>query len=286
MDSCFFLCKFAAKMSNMDKRIRYSLLLLGLLLCGCERIIDIEYHDAVPRIAIEGWLTPYETIVHVCTTRSMTDTINASNISDAHVTITDENGGVATIPYNAKLGNGGYYKSRYSGDPGHTYQLDVIVDGKHFTSVSTMYDTPIIKNFRLVYRDMMSERYIFGDIRIQDFSNEINYYYLHVYRNGIPYRSAVLKDDANPGGELQQLFAFNRVGSTDWDVLQEGDELTLQARTIDERSYNYLYAVLQMDNTSTNPPDNFTGGCLGYFSAFSGMSYVIQYFTEDIVEDN
>ena len=94
-----------------------------------------------------------------------------------------------------------------------------------------------------------------------------------------------LKDDTNPSGELQQLFALNRVGSTDWDVLQEGDELTIQARTIDESSYNYLYAVLQMSNTATNPPDNFVGGCLGYFSAFCAMSYTIVYRESDVVED-
>ena len=140
-------------------------------------------------------------------------------------------------------------------------------------------------SFRLVYREMLSERYIFADVRIQDFPNEINYYYLHMFRNGIPYRSAVLKDDTNPSGELQQLFALNRVGSTDWDVLQEGDELTIQARTIDESSYNYLYAVLQMSNTATNPPDNFVGGCLGYFSAFCAMSYTIVYREADVVED-
>ena len=70
----------------------------------------------------------------------------------------------------------------------------------------------------------------------------------------------------------------------DWDVLREGDELTLEARTIDERSYNYLYAVLQMDNTGTNPPDNFTGGCLGYFSAFCGMAFNIRYYEDQIEE--
>jgi hypothetical protein len=271
-------------MKKVVKRIGFSWLLLGLLLCGCERTIEIEYNDSVPRYAIEGWLTPFETIVHVCLTRNMNDTINASDISNAIVTITDDEGNVATIPYDPYLGYGGYYKSRNYGDPGHTYRLDVDVDGHHFSSVSTMYDSPNVTSFRLVYRNMMSERYIFGDIRIQDVPNEINYYYLHVYRNGIPYRSAVLKDDTNPGGELQQLFAFNRVGSGDWDVLREGDELTLEARTIDERSYNYLYAVLQMDNTGTNPPDNFTGGCLGYFSAFCGMAFNIRYYEDQIEE--
>ena len=272
-------------MNKIVKRIGYCWLLLGLLLCGCEKNIEIEYNDAVPRYAIEGWLTHYETIVHVCQTRSMKDTINVSDISNAVVTITDDNGHVETIPYDATNVNGGYYVSDYSGEAGHTYKLDVTVDGEHFSSTSTMFRYAYIEDFRLVYRDFMSERYIFGDVRIRDIPNEINYYYLHIFRNGIPYRSAVIKDDTNPGGELQQLFAFNRVGSTDWDVLREGDELFLQVRSIDERSYNYLYALLQMDNTGTNPPDNFTGGCLGYFSAFSAMGYAIKYVESQIVSE-
>ena len=271
-------------MKKVVKRIGFSWLLLGLLLCGCERTIEIEYNDSVPRYAIEGWLTPFETIVHVCLTRNMNDTINASDISNAIVTITDEDGHVEYIPYDPDAGNGGYYISDYYGEVGHTYRLDVSVDDNHFSSTSKMYDTPHITSFRLVYRSMMSERYIFGDVRLKDFPNEINYYYLHLYRNGIPYRSAVLKDDSNPDGELQQLFALNRVGSTDWDVLREGDVLTLQARTIDERSYNYLYALLQMDNTGTNPPDNFEGGSLGYFSAFSAVAHSISYDESTIVE--
>ncbi len=132
---------------------------------------------------------------------------------------------------------------------------------------------------------MISERYIFGDVRIQDFPNEINYYYIHIYRNGIPYRSAVLKDDTNPGGELQQLFAFNKEGSTDQDRLREGDELEAEVRTIDERSYEYLYSLLLMDNTGTNPIENFTGGCLGYFSAFSGVGYGVEFRTEYVEEE-
>lgn len=272
-------------MRYMVKRIGFSWLLLALLLCSCDKTIEIDYKDAVPRYAIEGWLTPFETIVHVCQTRSMSDTLNVSDISNAVVTVTDDDGHVEKIPFSPNSGDGGYYISKYSGDIGHTYRLDVSVEDQHFYSVSTMHDAPRMTSFRLVYREMLSERYIFADVRIQDFPNEINYYYLHMFRNGIPYRSAVLKDDTNPSGELQQLFALNRVGSTDWDVLQEGDELTIQARTIDESSYNYLYAVLQMSNTATNPPDNFVGGCLGYFSAFCAMSYTIVYREADVVED-
>lgn len=259
----------------------YTLLLIGLSLCSCEKTIDIDFHSVVPLYYVEGWITPYETIVRVSQTKNLSDTTSVCGITNAKVTITDEDGHTFDVPYSDR----DYYMSEESGEVGKTYRLDVEVDGQHFSSTSKMYRMATINSFRLIWKNMLSERYIFGDIRIQDFPNEINYYYIHIYRNGIPYRSAVLKDDTNPGGELQQLFAFNKEGSTDQDRLREGDELEAEVRTIDERSYEYLYSLLLMDNTGTNPIENFTGGCLGYFSAFSGVGRGIEFRTEYVEEE-
>lgn len=259
----------------------YTLLLIGLSLCSCEKAIDIDFHSVVPLYYVEGWITPYETIVRVSQTKNLSDTTSVCGITNAKVTITDEDGRTFDVPYSDR----DYYKSDDCGEVGKTYRLDVEVDGQHFSSTSKMYRMATINSFRLIWKNMLSERYIFGDIRIQDFPNEINYYYIHIYRNGIPYRSAVLKDDTNPGGELQQLFAFNKEGSTDQDRLREGDELEAEVRTIDERSYEYLYSLLLMDNTGTNPIENFTGGCLGYFSAFSGVGRGIEFRTEYVEEE-
>lgn len=259
----------------------YTLLLIGLSLCSCEKTIDIDFHSVVPLYYVEGWITPYETIVRVSQTKNLSDTTSVCGITNAKVTITDEDGHTFDVPYSDR----DYYMSDERGEVGKTYRLDVEVDGQHFSSTSKMYRMATINSFRLIWKNMLSERYIFGDIRIQDFPNEINYYYIHIYRNGIPYRSAVLKDDTNPGGELQQLFAFNKEGSTDQDRLREGDELEAEVRTIDERSYEYLYSLLLMDNTGTNPIENFTGRCLGYFSAFSGVGYGIEFRTEYVEEE-
>ena len=259
----------------------YTLLLIGLSLCSCEKTIDIDFHSIVPLYYVEGWITPYETIVRVSQTKNLSDTTSVCGITNAKVTITDEDGRTFDVPYSDR----DYYMSDESGEVGKTYRLDVEVDGQHFSSTSKMYRMATINTFRLIWKNMLSERYIFGDVRIQDFPNEINYYYIHIYRNGIPYRSAVLKDDTNPGGELQQLFAFNKEGSTDQDRLREGDELEAEVRTIDERSYEYLYSLLLMDNTGTNPIENFTGGCLGYFSAFSGVGYGVEFRTEYVEEE-
>ena len=133
---------------------------------------------------------------------------------------------------------------------------------------------------------MLTERYLFGDLRLQDIPNESNWYFMHIYRNGLGYRWAVMKDDKNPNKELQQLFTFFRDGQHDNDVLQDGDELHIVIRAIDQRAYDYLYSMQQMSSTATNPIDNFTGGCLGYFSANSEIEYYQDFYYRDVTEDD
>lgn len=55
------------------------------------------------------------------------------------------------------------------------------------------------------------------------------------------------------------------------DILYEGDRITIEIQTIDRRTYDYLYSLGLSERTSANPIANFTGGCLGYFSAYSAV---------------
>jgi hypothetical protein len=44
-------------------------------------------------------------------------------------------------------------------------------------------------------------------------------------------------------------------------------------RSMDKLSYNYLFSMQQMNSSGTNPIDNFTGGCLGFFSAYGVITH-------------
>ena len=108
---------------------------------------------------------------------------------------------------------------------------------------------------------------------------------LHIYRNGTGYRWAVKRDDQNPNKELQQLFTFAREGSDDKDLLREDDHLHIEIRSIDQKTYDYFYSMQIMDNTGTNPLPNFTGGCLGYFSAYSQITYDCDFHEADVEDE-
>lgn len=162
-----------------------------MALVSCEKVIDIDYHDADSRYVVEGSLSATGTEVRVSKTNAMDDNSTGSDVDNAVVVITGDDGTTATIPF---IRNG-YYRSKFKGIPGTQYQLDVKVDGHHFTSTSTMQRTPRMNEFRLVWKKMLTERYLFGDLRLQDIPNENNWYFMHIYRNGIGYRWAVMKDE-------------------------------------------------------------------------------------------
>lgn len=260
-----------------------AILLMGLCLTACEKEISMDYHRAETRYVVEAHINTEGTEVRVSTTNAMDDNTIRSEVDNAVVRITVEDGTVVDIPF---IRNG-YYRSALKGVPGTEYHLDVEVDGHHFSSTSTMQRVPKMNTFKLVWKKMLTERYLFGDLRLQDIPNETNYYFMHIYRDGgdLGYRWAVMKDDTNPNKELQQLFTFFRKGEHGSDVLVEGERLRVVVRAIDERAYDYLYSMQQMENTNTNPIDNFTGGCLGYFSAYSEIAFYQDFYYNDVVED-
>ena len=262
------------------RKLLYIIGIIGFV--SCTKEISIDYHGHDTRYVVEGSIDNDGTEVRVSQTNAMENNAIGSDIDNATVTITGDDGTTDTIPSNGY----GYYRSKFAGVAGTVYKLDVEVDGQHFTSTSTMQSRPKMNEFRLVWKKMLTERYLFGDLRLQDIPNESNWYFMHIYRNGVGYRWAVMKDDKNPNKELQQLFSFFRDGQKDNDVLQDDDELKIVIRAIDQRAYDYLYSMQQMSSTATNPIDNFTGGCLGYFSAHSEIVYYRDFYYSDVTEDD
>ena len=241
---------------------------LLIVLTACEKEIDLDYHQVDAYYVAEASVTQNGTEVRLSTTQDMTDNDRyAHTISGATIVLSSEGEVLDTLLYTGK----GIYKSGIEGIPGATYDLDIYVQGHHFASSSTMQQAPVVKDFRFVWKKMLSERMLFGDLRLQDIPRESNYYFMHLYRNGIGYRWAVKHDESNPGGELQQLFSCTterEMDKGDNDGLRDGDKITLEVRSIDRKSYDYLYSMQVMENAGTNPIANFSGGCLGFFSAY------------------
>lgn len=255
-------------------------------LLSCEKELDMDYRTVEPLYVVEGLVTQDGTRVRVTTTRAVdTNDRQSYNVDGAVVVVTSEQGDEDTLSYNSA----GNYVSAVCGEPGVRYSLDVEVAGRHFHATSVMQQDPQMTDFHFVWRKVMTEDMLFAKLHLQDYPNENNYYFLHLYRNYIGYRWAVMRDKKDPGGELQQLFRCTTrkamEDNSDADALHEGDRITVEIRNIDRQTYDYFFSMQQMGSTGTNPTEVFTGGCLGYFSACGLVSYQFIFHQADVEWD-
>ena len=265
----------------MKRDIFIQLAILGILTASCKKDIDIDYHQVEPLYVVEASVSNDGMKATISRTNNMDDNTTAYDISRATVIITGSDNSRETLDYQGK----GVYFSKTKGTPEVEYTIQIDIDGHHFTSSSTMHEMPEINEFRFIRKKILRENYQMGKLLLQDIPNEDNYYFAHLYRNKKGYRWALKKDDTDPNKELQVLFTFAREGSNDEDLLREGDRIRLEVRTIDRKSYDYLYSMQIMDNSGTNPIPNFTGGCLGYFSAYSQWTYEYIFHEDDVKDE-
>ena len=255
--------------------------LAALFLSGCEKTIDIDYHTAATQYVAEASVTATGMTARLSTTNAMDDNTGTSDISDADITVTGSDGSSQKLTYTRN----GFYRATAKGVPGVSYTIDISLDGQRFTSTSIMQNPPKVNSFTVIRKKITTEWFQMGKLLLQDLPNEDNWYFMHIYRNNIGYRWAVMSDRNDPNNELQQLFSFFREGSGDSDVLNEGDRLRIEIRTIDQRAYDYLYSMQVMETTGTNPIQNFAGGCLGYFSAYGEATVDFVYHSSEVTEE-
>ena len=274
----------------MKKSIPFLSFCLLLFLTACEKEIDIDYHQVNRLCVAEGLVTQdastnrtnKPTYVRLTTTQDMTDNVsNGYNLTNATIVLSEDGHVVDTLRY----WRNGYYVSDCQGYEGCQYAIDIYYDGRHFQSSSVMQAAPQFSSFRFVWKDVLTERMLFADLKLDDIKGQNNFYFMHIYRNGIGYRWAVMDDSHNPGGELQQLFSCTterNLDKNDDDGLKDGDKIHVEIRSIDRRTYDYFYSMQVMQNSGTNPVQNFTGGCLGFFSACYVSSYDTVFLRSDV----
>ncbi len=76
----------------------------------------------------------------------------------------------------------------------------------------------------------------------------------------------------NNGGTRHRSLIY--VAPDNKPALVQGDQVKVEMRCIDRNIYTYMRALADLNSNNTtpaNPPTNFTGGCLGYFSAHTSQ---------------
>lgn len=245
------------------KAIRYILpLFLAIALFSCEKVINVDLNDEDSKVVIEGMFTAGETTHQVVITKTLNfDEAEPYPIVDnAVVTVTDNLGNSQVLNY---TGNGVYEATGYAVVEGRTYTLTAVVDGVTYTAQSTV-PTAVALDQLLPLSFQFGPDTVNAVIPLRmDPAGVKNFYQFNLFNNGERVSGIYLQDDAFSDGIQVQQPIFDNEGS-----YESGDTAFVEMYCIDEPVYNYFFALAQNQTaTPANPTTNFSGGCLGYFSA-------------------
>lgn len=257
------------------------------LLCSCEEEIQLDYRSIDPLYVIEGHVSNDGSEVMITETRDIDDPELKSGIEVQSVVLSSDNGIKETLMY----GHDGIYRSRsFVGVPDRTYTLTVVIDGESFISSSTMPGFTEIVSTRMRWEEMMGNDMLHLVVDVSDKVDDINYYYYRILRNGKLFKWNVVRDLDSSNSTMQfdiSCMSRDKAEENDPDdydsILFEGDDLTIEVRAIDMKTYDYLFSAKLSGQNHSNPIYDFDGEVLGYFSAYTTASKSFVFHYADII---
>lgn len=235
---------------------------------SCEKEIELDLNSVDPKLVIEGLVT-LDSLPTVKLT--MTKDFSSNNTFDpvkgAIVSISDNEGNSEVLELKAS----GLYTAKYlRGVLGRTYNLNVSVDGKEYTSTSSMPPHVVEIDSITLYSVALFD-YPFPMIHFQDPKGAKNYYRELLYINGKRSKDSdyVTSTDNREGFYIPQLLPIFAEKDDDPDPIQKGDTIMVEQQAIDKGAYTFFDTLGRIGMSQTNPTTNIQGGALGYFSAYT-----------------
>jgi hypothetical protein len=238
------------------------LLVSGTFVMSCQKVIDINLNKKDPKIVIEANFNAGETISRVMVTKTLNFNEDAPypTVDNAIVSVTDNLGNTQIL---TGIGNGLYQTNAYPIVENRTYTLTVTVDGNTYVASSTVPTAVQIDTLMVLDIPFAADTFhTLLPLRL-DPAGVANYYQFDLFRNGKRLPGIYLQDDQFTDGIEIQEPIFDNDGA-----YVPGDTAVVNMYCIDQPVYNYFFALGENQNTTpANPTTNFSGGCLGYFSA-------------------
>ena len=266
--------------------------LFFLALTSCEKEIDMDYHTVEPLYVVEASISEAGAVARISQTQNVTDELRNRPVDNAQIQITSDNGEECTL----HLDSAGYYSSSaIKGVTGHKYTLKVQIGDYITESTSQMQERFSIDDIYMYKEQMLEDQVVYYHVDVTGYSTDnIGYFYTLVSRNGKPYKWSIMRNRGY--GETTSInvpcFVYCDLDKDNKDILQDGEDIAVEVRKIDERTYDYLYALHVAEQSASNPIRNFSNpSTLGYFSAYhSSRMPAIQFekesleFYDDIME--
>jgi len=242
------------------------------MLCSCTKEIEIDYRDVEPVPVIEGLLSVDKAEVKITKTRNMDDSTKMSGIKVDNVKIVLPDGGEKVLEFQSD----GCYRLSENVDlqDGKTYTLIVKIDGVEYVGKSTLQPKIEITEPQFVWAELMDWMQVleFETLNVPE-GAEV-YGWARIHRNGKIYFSDCGCCKSNSPFDIG-LYYDSDMENDDEMILYDGDTLSLEFRTIDEKVFTYLY---EYNSTRVNPKQFFTPSvegkvCMGYFAVYNSVKY-------------
>jgi len=250
------------------KRLVFCFSLLSF--CSCQKVIELNLHDADIKYVVEGVITNEPGVCRVNLTQSKPFYENNQfpGISGAIVTVKD-NDDEFSLP---ETQPGVYETTLLNGTPGHTYKLSVSLDNNVFTATSKM-PLPVSLDTIYISNGPFGE-FKFATVGYSDPPGVSNSYRFVQYLNGVKDPAIFWQNDEFTDGQTVLIQLDTGVDKKDDPRnIKSGDTVMIEMLGIDDAVYKYWYSLHFNGGdggniaTPANPVTNVTGGALGYFSA-------------------
>lgn len=247
------------------------------LFTSCEKEINIDLNTSNPKFIIEANLSDAvgdSTLVIVSKTLNFNETIAYPKVSDALVTITDNDTAIHTL---SLIKPGVYFIPNFVGFTGHRYTLNVLIDTQLFSSSSIMPSRIVLDSITLLNSPGGSgggppgaKSNVVLTPYFMDQKDVVNYYQIAASRNDTLLYNIEMRDDLIFDGLINQRPM--RVEAS------KNDSVLLDLQCVNKSAYNYFLGLAnnlgQFSATPSNPPTTFNNGALGYFKVYSSSKRI------------
>ena len=259
----------------------------GILLffSSCEKEIDMDYHTVEPLYVVEASISEEGAVARISQTQNVTDEIGKRPVSDAQVIISSNYGEQCILNLDSA---GCYSSSEIKGVEGREYTIRVQVGNYITKSTSRMQEKFSIDDTYMYKEQMLEDEVVYYHVDVTGYKTDsIGYFYALVTRNGEPYKWAVTGNKGH--GDTTAInvgcFVYCDLDKDNKDILKDGEEIAVEVRKIDKRTYDYLYALHIAERSASNPIRNFTNpSTLGYFSAYHSTRQIPLRFAKESLE--
>jgi hypothetical protein len=240
---------------------------------GCEQIIDIDLVAVNPVLVIEADLSSPDGALRVEISRSASyfEPGPVQKVDDAVVYLENSEGRQEIAE---SKGNGVYILGEVMSEPGHSFKLQVELEGVSYTAVSTVRAPVEIDSISYSYYEgdsFFRPGYRFN-LMFKDPPGEKNYYRVRVYKNGYLFNrpnDLVVFDDADLNGKTITVRLHSQF------YLEKGETAVFELLSIDRNAWEYFRSFGDLLNAGpdspapANPVSSFNNNAMGYFYAWS-----------------